>query len=160
MNKVLIILYLISTIFCADTCSTKTETDCKVDSTCKWTPSSFSEESGNICSELTEEESCEEEEYDGTETTCTYTQTTPGSCGGTRSGCDAQNSDSSAWNALPGCSHDDTLCVSECSTLSQNDCKLLDVLTLLLVEPVVGMEEVFVVLIIVMGVLGCTNLYS
>jgi hypothetical protein len=38
--------------------------------------------------------------------------------------------------------------------------KLLDVLTLLLVEPVVGMEEVFVVLIIVMGVLGCTNLYS
>ena len=42
--------------------------------------------------------------------------------GGTHSGCDAQNSDSSACNALPGCSHDDTLCVSECSTLSQNDC--------------------------------------
>ena len=120
MNKVLIILYLISTIFCADTCSTKTETDCKADSTCKWTPSSCSGDSGNVCSELTEEEACEEEEYDGTQTTCTFSQTTPGACGGTRTGC---TGDADACNAMPGCTHDGSSCGPvACSTLSESVC--------------------------------------
>ena len=104
MKKTLILICLISLSLNADDCTSKSESDCKSDSKCKWTSPKCSGDSGSTCSSVTSEGTCGSTTYSDS-LPCVFTPAVP-SCSGTVGACSTFNE--GVCGAVAGCSYEST----------------------------------------------------